>query len=163
MKDVERAAGGDDAAFGRLVEIYWFKLLRIARSIVGLAEAEDMVQEGFVIAWRKLRSLKNPDGFSAWIARIVINKCLRHARRQATMISFTQANEKTVYSSPDAQLDVVRLLSLLAPRQRAVLHLTEIEGMTDSEISSMLKIRKSSVRAHRRRARNRLKGFLKET
>jgi DNA-directed RNA polymerase specialized sigma24 family protein len=46
-----------------------------------------------------------------------------------------------------------KLLSRLAPRQRAVLHLTVVEGMTDAEIAPLLAITPASVRAHRRRAR----------
>ena len=56
----------------------------------------------------------------------------------------------------DFQIDVGRLLAELAPKQRAVLHLTTIEGYTDREIAEVLGITSSSVRVHRLRARRRL-------
>lgn len=56
----------------------------------------------------------------------------------------------------DVRIDVSRLLARLAPKQRAVLHLTTIEGFSDSEIAWVLGISSSSVRVHRLRARRRL-------
>ena len=58
---------------------------------------------------------------------------------------------------------MARLLAALAPRQRAVMHLTVIEGMSDGEIGRSLGITPGSVRAHRRRARQRLHGLFDET
>ena len=62
----------------------------------------------------------------------------------------------------EESIDVGRLLRRLAPRQRAVLHLTAVEGLTDSEIASVLDITPSSVRVHRLRARKRLQEIVKE-
>ena len=56
----------------------------------------------------------------------------------------------------DSRIDISRLLCKLAPRQRAVLHLTTFEGLSDREIGEALGIASSSVRAHRLRARRRL-------
>ena len=56
----------------------------------------------------------------------------------------------------DSRIDIGRLLFRLAPKQRAVLHLTAIEGYTDREIAEILGIASSSVRVHRLRARRRL-------
>ena len=56
----------------------------------------------------------------------------------------------------DSRIDVGRLLGKLAPKQRAVLHLTTIEGFSDREIAGILGITSSSVRVHRLRARRRL-------
>jgi RNA polymerase sigma-70 factor (ECF subfamily) len=55
---------------------------------------------------------------------------------------------------------VERTLRRLAPRQRAVMHLTIVEGMSDAEIGRMLGIDPASVRSHRRRARERLRQVL---
>jgi RNA polymerase sigma-70 factor (ECF subfamily) len=59
-----------------------------------------------------------------------------------------------------AVFDVERTLRLLAPRQRAVMHLTVVEGMSDSEIGTVMGIDAASVRSHRRRARERLRQVL---
>jgi RNA polymerase sigma-70 factor (ECF subfamily) len=56
--------------------------------------------------------------------------------------------------------DLVRALSQLSPRQRAVLHLGEIEGLTDEEVATTLGLRPATVRVHRQRGRQRLRQIL---
>lgn len=151
---VRRASRGDRDAFGRLVEGHWDRLVRLARSVTGEAEAEDAVQESLIRAWRKLSQLARPESFSSWLSRIVLRVCLRRARApEARIASLTASTEPRSTPNPEATLDVSRLLASLPPRQRAVMHLTVVEGMTDSEIAPLLGITSSSVRAHRHRAR----------
>ena len=132
------------------------RLVRLALSIVGMADAEDVAQEGLVTAWKKLPSLRQTRAFSSWVTRIVVRKCLRHAKRSPFLEPLADAPEPGGIPSPGASVDIERALAALAPRQRAVMHMTVIEGRTDSEIASILRMRKSSVRAHRRRAREKL-------
>lgn len=154
---VRRATQGDAAAFGQLVERHWARLVRLARSVVGETDAEDVVQDGLLRAWRKLSQLTEPSAFGGWVSRVVIRLCLRRARsRRTTLSSLDASPEPQTRSNPEAAIDVGRLLASLPPKQRAVMHLTVVEGMTDSEIAPLLGIVPSSVRAHRRRARERL-------
>lgn len=150
---VRAARGGDREAFGLLVERNWQRLVRLARSVVGELEAEDAVQDGLVAAWGRLGTLADPERFDAWVSRIVFRRCLRASRRQRGRVSLEAVPEASVTSDPAASLSAWQLLSRLAPRQRAVLHLTVVEGMTDAEIAPFLAITPASVRAHRRRAR----------
>jgi RNA polymerase sigma-70 factor (ECF subfamily) len=160
--DLVRAArGGDREAFGLLVEHNWQRLVRLARSVVGELEAEDAVQEGLVAAWGRLATLAEPERFDAWVSRIVFRRCLRTSRRQRGRISLDAVPEASAECDPSASLSVWQLLSRLAPRQRAVLHLTVVEGMTDAEIAPLLAITPASVRAHRRRARASLSRVLR--
>jgi RNA polymerase sigma-70 factor (ECF subfamily) len=152
--DLVRAArAGNRDAFGLLVERSWDRLVRMARSVVGELEAEDAVQDGLVAAWGRLAGLADPDRFDAWVSRIVFRRCLRSARRQRGRVAIEAVPEVGVRSDPTASVSVSQLLARLAPRQRAVLHLTVVEGMTDAEIAPLLGITPASVRAHRRRAR----------
>ena len=131
--------------------------MRLARSVVGEIDAEDAVQDGLPRAWRKLSQLTEPAAFSGWVSRVVIRVCLRRARsRRASLIPLGSSPEPQFRSNPEATIDVGRLLASLPPKQRAVMHLTVVEGMTDTEIAPLLGIAASSVRAHRRRARERL-------
>jgi RNA polymerase sigma-70 factor (ECF subfamily) len=127
--------------------------VRFARSVVGDSEAEDAAQEGLVAAWRALSSLAEPAAFSAWVTRIVGRRCLRRARRSARWLPLELVAEPSAEADPSGDIDVAAILRRLAPRQRAVLHLTVVDGMTDSEIGAALGIAPASVRAHRRRAR----------
>ncbi len=160
---VLRAQDGDAAAFSRLVELHWSWLVRFARSVVGEAEAEDCVQDGLVAAWTKLSGLRQPDAFRAWILRTVSRLAFRRARRSARHVSIDEATDA---QDPAAAfgtetVDVEAVLAVLAPRQRAVMHLTVIENMSDSDISAALGLAAASVRSHRRRAREMLLRVLK--
>ena len=153
---VHRASRGDREAFGQLVERHWARLVRLARSIVGEAEAEDAVQDGLIRAWSKLSQLVNPEAFGYWVSRVVVRVCLRRARASRPGVSLEASPEPRVRTNPGATIDLERLLASLSPRQRAVMHLTVVEGMTDSEIAPCLGISAASVRVHRHRARERL-------
>jgi RNA polymerase sigma-70 factor (ECF subfamily) len=155
---VLRAQNGDVAAFSCLVERHWIRLVRYARSVVGEAEAEDCVQDGLVLAWTKLAALRQPDAFRAWVLRTISRLAFRRARSSARRVSIDEAADAQDPASaigPET-VDVEAILSVLAPRQRAVMHLTVIENMSDSEISSALGLAAASVRSHRRRAREML-------
>jgi RNA polymerase sigma-70 factor (ECF subfamily) len=158
--DVARARSGDQAAFGRLVERRWIRLVRLARSIVGDLDAEDVAQDACLACWRKLSQLADPARFDSWLMRIVFTRAVRRARWQRLRSAFVVRrfiswDPASAGLAPDAECDLLveQILSRLAPRQRAVVHLTVVEGMTDSEIAEALGIRAGSVRAHRRRAR----------
>ena len=153
---VLRARGGDREAFGRLVEIHWSRLVRLARSMVGEGTAEDRVQEGLVTGWERLQRLSRPEAFGAWITRIVYRRCLRGGRKLFHDLSVDDVPQPEAPGSAEGDLWVREVLAALAPRQRAVLHLTVVEGCTDAEISKLLGIAAASVRAHRRRARERI-------
>lgn len=144
----------------RLLAAEWTGLVRLARSIVGDTDAEDVVQEGFVIAWQKRGSLRDQQALRPWVTRIVLRRCFRRARRRRPSVALVDAPEPSTEDAPD--VDVPRVLALLAPRQRAVMHLTIIEERTDGEIASLLGIRAATVRAHRRRARERLRALFGE-
>ena len=150
-----QAQDGSIDAFSELVERNWVWLVRFARSVAGDVDAEDIVQESLVAAWGRLSSLKNPDAFPAWLLRIVARRCFRHARRRARWVPLPLAMD---FVDPAGcrlteSVDVERVLNILPGRQRAVMHLTVIEGRSDSEIGALLGIAAASVRAHRRRAR----------
>jgi RNA polymerase sigma-70 factor (ECF subfamily) len=128
----------------------------VARSIVGEAEAEDGVQEGLLLAWRKLGSLREVAAFPWWITRITVRVCLQGKRKSMATVPVESLPEPSSSGGKEETLEVERLLLTLPPQQRAVMHLTVVEGMTDSEIGAVLELRPASVRAHRRRARESL-------
>jgi RNA polymerase sigma-70 factor (ECF subfamily) len=115
-----------------------------------------VVQDALIKAWKKLGSLREPRAFSAWLTRIVANTAVARARRRRFFEPIDGVAVATVEAPVDLRIDVGRLLRDLAPRQRAVLHLTAVEGYSDREIAEALGISSSSVRVHRLRARRRL-------
>jgi RNA polymerase sigma-70 factor (ECF subfamily) len=155
------AQRGDREAFGGLVERFWPEMVALARTILaGDAESEDLVQEAFVHAWQRLGSLRRPESFPAWMRRIVARRCVRWARRNPPREEIREARAIHAPGSGEEQLDVVRVLAALAPRQRAVIYLTEIEGWTDREAARILGLLPATVRVHRFRALKRLRSLL---
>ncbi len=155
-----QAAAGDQAAFAEIIERRWPPLVRLARSLVGDLEAEDAVQDGLVTAWDRLGSLRDPAKCAAWLGRIVVRVCLRRLRFRRILHPLEAAPERWTAPDPTHAIDLVRCLRALAPRQRGVMHLTIVEGMSDREIGEIMGISAGSVRAHRRRARARLDRIL---
>ena len=162
---VERARAGDAEAFSCLVESHWLPLVRFARSIVGDTEAEDAVQESFLAAWKKLGTLEKAGSFDSWMLRIVSRRCFRRASLIARFLPWIAGPgvPEPAVGASTGEFEVERILSVLPPRQRAVMHLTVIEGMSDAEIGRVLGIRAASARSHRQRARQALAGLLRNS
>ncbi len=161
---IQRAQRGEIEAFTTIVERYWTRLVGFARSVAGDLDAEDCVQEALVVVWEKLAALRDCGAFQAWVMRIVARLCLRRARSRRRFVPLTavvEAADPGSLRSGEA-IQVESTLALLPPRQRAVMHLTVIEGMTDSEIGAALAITPASVRSHRRRARETLRPALQQ-
>ena len=130
--------------------------------MVGEADAEDAAQEGFVVAWRKLGDLRSPDAFGAWIMRTLARTVLAAQQEQWSLVPLDSVAEPQapVSGRTEGDLDVERMLFMLSPRQRSVMFLTVVEGMSDREIGEVLTIDSGSVRAHRFQARERLRSML---
>jgi RNA polymerase sigma-70 factor (ECF subfamily) len=82
---VRRAKGGDEVAFEALVRRCWAKAYRLAESLVGSADAEDVVVEAFVQAWQALPRFREQASFGTWLFRIVLNQARQWRRKQATV------------------------------------------------------------------------------
>jgi len=152
---VRAAQLGDDAAFSALVERHWHRLVGLARSVVGDVDAEDVVQDTLITAWDRLGDLRDPAAFRAWLTRSVARASVRQARRRAWLRPLGPLDDAAdpKVEDRDGEIQVRQLLRRLAPRQRVVMHLTVVEGMSDREIGETIGIDAASVRSHRRRAR----------
>ncbi len=156
-----RARGGDREAFGDLVESSWRQLVALARGVLAGDEgAEDVVQDALVHAWQRLWTLRRPERFDAWMRRIVTRRCLTRLRRQKPQ----QEPDEIAREDPSAgdRVDAARLLAALAPRQRAALYLTWIEGCTDKEVGRILGLAPATVRVHRFRGMQRLRQIVED-
>lgn len=161
---VERARRGDAEAFGDVVAAMWPELVRLARvMLAGDDAAEDVVQEALLDAWRGCARLRSAASFEPWLRRIVWRRCLRAARARPAKRSAVAVEEApAVTGDVLAALEVERLLRALAPRQRAVLYLSEVAGWTEREIAARLDLALPTVRVHRFQARRRLRRLLED-
>lgn len=137
-----------DAARGRL--------LRIAVSLVGDTEAEDVVQDTYVAARRRLPQLRDPDALEAWLTAIAVNLAFsRHRRRRALRNLLPRLHRsQVVHGSRDLALR--ELVEALPPRERTVLVLHYGHGYRLEEIAGLLDLTHTNVRTIIARTRKRL-------
>jgi len=168
---VQLALLGDQRAFQSLVERHQERLFGLVRHYArSAAEVEDVVQETFLKAFRRLDSFQHQASFATWIARIAVNTALDAAKRRARSpvhtveeIDESGGDERTV-NAPDARLEreeVARItqevLEQLPDIFRTVLVLREFEGMAYQDIADLLSISIGTVESRLFRARARFK------
>jgi RNA polymerase sigma-70 factor (TIGR02960 family) len=177
MALVARAQGGDDEAFRALTEPHRRELqLHCYRILGSLQDAEDMVQETLLAAWRSLASFEGRSSVRSWLYKIATNRCLnalRTASRRpvpAVMDAPRPTNDiEPLYLEPypDTLLDpaaryetketvelaFIAALQGLPPRQRAVLVLRDVLGFQAGEVAAILETGDAAVKGALQRAR----------
>ncbi|OKI25698.1 RNA polymerase subunit sigma-70 [Streptomyces sp. CB03911] len=160
-----RAAEGDDDAFAVLVGRHSAALLTLARHLTGnRQDAEDMVQESLLSAWRRLPDFRGDAAFGTWLYRIVTNRCLSFLRsRPAPTVPPDIRPEPAAFPAHGAPEQVaeahaatralVQALAGLDPGQRACWILRELHGMHYGEIARTLGISEQTVRGRLFRTR----------
>jgi RNA polymerase sigma-70 factor (ECF subfamily) len=161
------ARDGDHDAGRRLVERHGPSMVRTAWSVLGRyggTEADDVVQEALVTALTT-PALPRGDDVGAWLRAITVRKALdwlrRSARRREQPFSEpgTEGAQPVAAGNPEAALDVLtvrRLLARLAPLDRAVLVLADLEGRSMAEVADVLGSTRVAVKLRASRARRRL-------
>jgi RNA polymerase sigma-70 factor (ECF subfamily) len=165
---VARARAGDSAAFDALVRTYMEQAFRVAYRVVGHREdAEDLVQESFMAAYQYLDSFEMGRPFGPWLIRIVLNRG-SNLRRSRTRRS-TEAEVDGVSAAPSALQESERsdtgkilqeALGTLSERQRMIVTLFDVDGLTSAEIGEMMDLAPGTVRWHLHEARRQLRGVL---
>lgn len=170
--ELERAVGGDTDTLTAIMRRYNQRLYRIARSIVGEADAEDVVQEAFVRAFSRLDQLDHPERLGAWLARIAVNEALDRKRASRPTENFEEDRHEsqrhhTPPASPEeaaAQSELVGLaeqaIARLSDPLRVVFVLRDIEGLSVAETSACLGIAAQTVKTRLHRARLALRADL---
>jgi len=165
---------GDTAAFGQLVSKYQDRLFNTLAHVVGCAEeAEDVVQEAFVLAFTKLKTFRRNSAFYTWLYRIAFNVSVSRQRKKRPQLSVEQARETTGLepmdseAEPTARLEqqetaaeVQQALAALSDEHRSILILREIEGNDYETIGQILDLPIGTVRSRLHRARTQLKDEL---
>jgi RNA polymerase sigma-70 factor (ECF subfamily) len=166
---IRLAADGDELAFARLVSEHHAAMARVAYVIVGDVElARDAVQSAWAIAWRRLRSLRDPDHVNAWLVAIAANEA-RHVvrrKRRMTIVDISEALDRHGASDPADLISVVdleRALRRLGPDDRALVALRFVAGLNSTEIAAQLGISASGVRSRLARLLDRLRLDLEPT
>lgn len=146
---VRAAAGGDRAAFDELYMRYASMVHGILLARVPVFVAEDLVQDVFLTAFRKLSGLRAPEAFPGWLVAIARNRAVeyhRSARHEADV--HAEAARRQVQAPASISLDVLSSIRKLPEAYRETLILRLVEGMTGPEIAERTGLTPDSVRVN---------------
>lgn len=162
-------AARDTVAFGELVRRHQ-GLVRsmLARMCGNRALAEDLAQEAFIRAFRKIGSFSGAGSFKAWLCRIAYNEFLMSVRkRKATekaMDRFKQDIDDTeAPRDMGSVVDLDRALATLREDERAAVVLCYASGLSHSEAAEMLNMPLGTVKSHVNRGREKLKAWFEKS
>jgi RNA polymerase sigma-70 factor (ECF subfamily) len=177
------ARKGNAAAFRTLVRRHDRYLYRIARSVSpDNQEAEDVVQETFVRAFKQLASFRGHASLATWLTRITLNEAIHRRRRRRSTIQLESLQEQESTntqvrlsplvipeSDPEraaAQHQIRRLLERsidqLPDSLRTVFVMRDVEALSTAETARLLEIRQATVKTRLHRARRMLREILGE-
>jgi RNA polymerase sigma-70 factor, ECF subfamily len=151
---VEQARDGDDAAFGQLVDLDGDQCYAIAYRILRDVErAQDAVQQAFLLAWRELPRLRDPERFSPWLHRLLVNACYEEHRRHRRWTSRIRALPVDGPASADSTVSVDdrdtldRAFLRLTPQHRAVFVLHHYAGFALADIAAIVGVPIGTVKS----------------
>lgn len=160
---VKAARAGDARAFAALVATHQQKVRGFLRRYSGhWADADDIAQEAFVTAWRKLSSFEGRSSFRVWVTgigfRIARDARRAHGRtvaRDASWLAEQDDGDENVAPLAD-RIALADAMAQLPEDQRAVVALCLGEGFSHAEAASILKMPLGTVKSHVTRGRERL-------
>jgi RNA polymerase sigma-70 factor, ECF subfamily len=172
MALVERCRSGDLAAFEELYRAHAGKLFSVACRMVGNpADAEDLLQEIFLSAHRKLDGFRGDSALGTWLYRLATNHCLDHLRsRAARMNQLTdalddepgQAAGRSLAEQTVTKMDLERALARLPEGCRAAFVLHDVQGLEHREVAEVLGVAEGTSKSQVHKARQRLRALLLE-
>jgi RNA polymerase sigma-70 factor (ECF subfamily) len=166
-----RIRSGDGTAFEAQYRQHATRLYNLAcRMAGGTAEADDLLQDIFLLAYRKLGSFRGDSALGTWLYRLAMNHCLDVLRnRQSRMGQMTDSMDE-----PDAapvaapgpplgtvsRIDLERAIEALPPACRAAFLLHDVEGFGHREVAEILGISDGTSKSQVHKARLRIRAHL---
>lgn len=168
------ALDGDMAAFEELVSSNYTHIYNLCcRMMRNRQDAEDMLQESMLKAWRKLKSFKQSSSFSTWLHKIAINNCLDAIRkRKDKQFSIDEMDEygKHIADGASSEFDeraiqrnmIKNALMQLKECDRVIIVLKDVQGYCYDEIAEILECPMGTVRSRLSRARTTMVNILNQ-
>lgn len=169
---VTQAAAGSREAFDELVRRYRRSVYNLVRALTGGDDdAEDLVQDVFVRAFRAIEGFRGDSAFKSWLYRIAVNVVHTHLQRRRTREPFSaaRAGETSLSDVPDAddlesavlrRQAIERALASLPEQLRVLVVLRDVHGLKYDEIAKIVKSPRGTVESRLFRARQQLRPML---
>jgi RNA polymerase sigma-70 factor, ECF subfamily len=165
-----RIRSGDGMAFEELYQQHATRLYNLAYRMGGTAsDAEDLLQDIFLLAYRKMGSFRGESSLGTWLYRLAMNHCLDVLRsRQARMGQQTDSLDDESAATPVAtaaigavsRIDLERAIGKLPPACRAAFLLHDVEGFGHQEVGAILGISDGTSKSQVHKARLRIRSYL---
>lgn len=168
----ERCQRGDAGAFEELYRLHAGRLYRLMLRMAGsVQDAEDLLQDVFLQAHRKLGSFRGDSSLGTWLYRLGMNHCLDYVRgRQARMGRATDSLDADAAPEPAApapampaaisRIDLERAIAQLPDGCKAAFLLHDVEGFEHQEVAAILGVSIGTSKSQVHRARLKLRGML---
>jgi RNA polymerase sigma-70 factor (ECF subfamily) len=153
------AAGGDRLAFARLHAEYAPMVHAVLLAHAPSSEVDDLAQDVFLSAWRRLSSLREPAAFGGWLAAIARHRAVDAHRRARPHAPLEDVAAPSPPPSAEAR-EALRALRGLPEAYRETLAMRLVAGMTGPEIAARTGMTPGSVRVHLHRGLKMLKDLL---
>ncbi len=166
---VVRAKKGDLSAFETLYRDNVGRIFALCLRMTGdRTEAEELTQEAFVRAWRKIGSFRGESAFSSWLYRLAVNVVLSDRRaRRSNLLRMVPEDAAPPDQLPRLRplhglgIDLDRAIGELPDGARRVFVLHEVEGYSHEEIAGLLGVAVGTCKAQLHRARKLLREALR--
>ena len=164
---IEECRQGSQKAQFQIYKLYYKAMYNVSLRIVNDEfEAEDVMQEAFLNAFKKIDTYRGEVSFGAWLKKIVVNRSLDVFKKRK--VKFEEMNENTT-EMPDKEgmpvevdvNEIKKAIQSLPDGYRTVLSLYLIEGYDHDEISQILRISNTASRTQYSRAKSKLRELLK--
>jgi RNA polymerase sigma-70 factor (ECF subfamily) len=168
---VARCRRGEMGAFEELYRQHSTRLYNLAFRMAGNpADADDLLQEIFLLAHRKLDSFRGASALGTWLYRLGMNVCLDRLRSKASrQDSATETLEEQLFSAPTrastqpfTRLDLERAIHTLPAGARAAFLLHDVEGLDHQEVGQALGISEGTSKSQVHKARMRIRSYLRQ-
>ena len=138
------------------------EMFRFAKSfLVSSDEAQDLVQDLMLKFWQKKDELASFSNLKSYLLKSVRNECLNRLKHETVKMGFAdlQMHRSELYTAEHNNLkeEILKLISNLPEKQKAVIHLKDVEEYEMKEIAEMLEMEENAVRVNLMRARQKIK------
>ena len=165
-----RIKSGDAAAFEALYQQHASRLYNLASRMSGGTDAEDLLQDIFLLAYRKVGSYRGESSLGTWLYRLAMNHCLDVLRsRQTRMGQLTDSMDEPEAApvaaagpalSAVSRIDLERAIEALPPACRAAFLLHDVEGFGHLEVADILGVTEGTSKSQVHKARLRIRAQL---